>query len=269
MAQKDEYVNSDTSNGRSKELVNDPLQPIYHTNVATAKFQGFPLEIHNESSSSSDDDDFESDPIMNMISKQKTSLHKFVPSESLDQRSSAHHNKDPNRFLKAMEARASQQTDATVSSSTTQSKDTSVEQQVSAVPSLGITDKMERMKSSFFNPSQFKTQLLSRIPFHPLKYDEEEAVPQDSMRTGEDARKVGHNSSQPVVLSTSILRPEETMELIRLQAATRSSCTNSNLLLFFYFLQDKLVQHRCMAVIGLLVIFVYVIKGMFLNRVYS
>jgi hypothetical protein len=267
MAQKDEYVNSDTSNGRSKELVNDPLQPIYHTNVATVKFQGFPLEIHNESSSD-DDEDFESDPIMNMISKQKTSLHKSVPSESLDQSSSAHHNKDPNRFLKAMEARVSQQTDATVSSSSTQSKDASVPQ-ASAVPSLSITDKMEWMKSSFFNPSQFKTQLLSRIPFHPLKYDEEEAVPPDSMRNGDDARKDGHNSSQPIVLSTSILRPEETMELIRLQAATRSSSTNSNLLLFFYFLQDKLVQHRCMAMIGLLVIFVYVIKGMFLNRVYS
>ena len=39
MAQKDEYVNSDTSSGRSKELVNDPLQPIHHTNVATAKFR--------------------------------------------------------------------------------------------------------------------------------------------------------------------------------------------------------------------------------------
>jgi hypothetical protein len=41
MAQKDEYVNSDTSNGRSKELINDPLQPIYHTNVATNDCQNF------------------------------------------------------------------------------------------------------------------------------------------------------------------------------------------------------------------------------------
>jgi hypothetical protein len=242
MAENDEFVNSDVIRSREKEAVADePIrQPIQCTN-------NFPdsTVLHQ---SSDDDDDIETDPIMNLISNQKTPC-----------RSDASNAKDPNRFIKALEARAASSIRPNeINASSLQINLNTVESQAS---SAGILQKFDWIKTNVFPSSQLKIQqIVSRIaaPQAASCNDQEIAKHLTSTRDGEASEKERPNNNQPIVSSSSVLRPEESMELQRLQAAAR---TSDGAILFLYLLQDKLLQHKLVLLLGIALIFFYIMKG--------